>query len=134
MVPVQRPGSAVIFAVIGIVFAALAVLYGSVVHIGPDEVRRTIAGRCVGRLRREQIREVGVAGSNLFHRNNPNKTGTLYIYFSERSMTEDDRFEMMLNWPPKHGIYLTYDSQRMDFIAPLWDRPVETFNAGDITV
>jgi hypothetical protein len=45
-----------------------------------------------------------------------------------------ERFDIVLHWPPLSGFFLVYDKKRMDFIVPLWGKPVETYNAGDISV
>ena len=134
MLTTSRYGTVLIFAATGILFGGLAVFFGITISIGPSGIRRSIAGHFTKALSWNEIAEVDVIGTNPFHSSGSKRTGTLYIYFSPRKLTEQERFDIVLHWPPLSGFFLVYDKKRMDFIVPLWGKPVETYNAGDISV
>lgn len=122
----------IIFTLITLLFLMISLSHGSVISIGPDGISRSVLGKVIKTLRWDQIVEVGVAGSKVFRQVNKKKTGTLYIYFSEKAMTEDERFQMMFNWPPKNKIYLQYKKPRIESIRAFWKKPVTRYNTGDL--
>ena len=111
-------------------FIYVAWLYGSVVEIREDEIRVLRAGRNARSLSWAETAEMGVLGTKVFNRSNPEKTGTMYIYFSPVALDEDSRFQLALKWPPKEQIYLLYTKERMDYIRPLWEGKVQKYNTG----
>lgn len=129
--------AAVILSIIVIVFAFIAVLYGSVLYISSRGIERKFLFVTMGALTWEQVREVGVVGTGIFFTGDRNKkrTGRRYIYISPRELDEDTRFKMALEWPPRNGVlYCTYSHPRIDAIQYLWGKPIEKYNAGDIFV
>lgn len=79
----------------------------------------------------DELREVGVFGNKVFNRSDPKKTGSLYIYFSPQKMTADERFNMILRWPPKL-IYFSYSRQALDLVRYLWNRELVGYNIGEL--
>lgn len=132
MVYIHRPGSALIFLALAVVFAVIGALGGACIHLDKTGVHKTLFGVAVRTLRWDEIAEVGVAGTRVFNRIHPEKTGSLYIYFSPVSMNENERFQMMLKWPPKDKLYLIYDAKRFHAVQTFWNQTVETYNTGNL--
>ena len=119
-----------LFLVPALPFLYVAYLYGAAVEVLPGEIRVIRFGKVARSLPWPEVAEMGVAGTRVFNRNHPSKTGALYIYFSPVRLGEEERFQMALKWPPKEQIYLLYTKERMDSIRPLWFGKVEKFNTG----
>ena len=130
----RRPVSALVFLVIAVVFGRIALETGAWIVVNPDGVSRRLFGRTAMSMTWDEMGEVGVAGARIFNKGNPDKTGTLYIYFSRTPMTEEERFSMMLSWPPKDKLYLQHDKYRMDFIQSIYGRKIQKFNTGKVKV
>lgn len=125
-----RTLSGAVFLIVGLVFGALALPYGAVVTVDHTGVRKKLFGKTLLDRRWEEIAEVGVAGTKVFHGKDAKRTGELYIYFSAQTMTEDQRFQMMLNWPPRDMAYLSYDKNRLEAIHLLWGGGIASYNVG----
>ena len=119
-----------LFLIPGLPFLYVAYLYGTVVEVAAEEIRVFRLGRQVRAMPWAEVAEMGVAGMKVFNKNNPDKTGALYIYFSPVELDEEGRFRMALKWPPKEQIYLLYTKERMDYIRPFWFGKVQQYNAG----
>ncbi|NMA67203.1 MAG: hypothetical protein GX957_13385 [Clostridiaceae bacterium] len=132
MFSIQRWVSAGVFILLGLIFAAVAAIYGTIVHISSTGITKTILGLKIKELRWTDIAEVGVAGTKVFNRRNPEKAGSLYIYISETTMTDQARFEMMLKWPPLKKIFLIYNPVRLNSIQQHWSSKIQTYNTGDL--
>ena len=130
------PVMGVIFLLIAAVFLYILFLYGSVLHISAYGVRREFLFIPVQTLSWDQIREIGVVGTKVFNGTRKNKkTGRRYIYISPEKLTEDERFKMTLEWPPRNGtLYCIYSRAHADAIQFFWRKPIAAFNAGDIFV
>lgn len=120
-----------ILLAIGLLFAAVALYEGQTVTVDETGVRRALLGRQNRHWRWEDIREVGVAGAKAVG-GSKHHHGTLYIYFSQEHMNENDRMSMMLRQPVRDKILLQYTRQRMDCVQLHWSGKVETWNAGDL--
>lgn len=124
--------SALVFLAVAALFLAVSLVFGATVTLDESGVRRSVLGRVTRSLTWEEIAEVGVAGTKVFNRGSPKKTGSLYIYFSPAAMTEEERFEMILTWPPRDKLFLLHNKKRMDAVQLLWNSKVQTYNAGDL--
>ena len=84
----------------------------------------------------DQIKEVGVVGTKVFNGTGKNKKpGRRYIYFSPEELDEDSRFQMTLEWPPSREIlYCIYTKYHAEYVQLLWQKPIATYNAGDLFV
>lgn len=129
----RRPGSALVFFILYIVFAAVAVFYSSVVEVDRKGVRRRMLGRTNWDKRWDQIEEVGVLGTRVFHGANSKNVGSLYFYFSETSLDEDARFDLALRWPPRKECFLLFRHDRLRAIQMLWDSEIATYNVADLS-
>ncbi len=133
LIIIHRFGSAAVFFLIGFIFIRPMLTYGATISVEQSGIRCFILRKTLRFFSWDEIAEVGVAGTKIFHKKDTKKTGTLYIYISKVALTDEDRFDMMLNWPPKKDvIFLTYSKQRLDAIQMLFSNKIQTYNAGDI--
>ena len=131
---IRRPVSALVFFVIALLFFKVSLTAGAIITINPNGINRSVLGKVRNTFTWDEISEVGVAGSRIFNKGNKEKSGTLYIYFSKTPMTDEERFQMMLKWPPKDKIYLEHDKYRMDFIQTMYGKKVQTYNTGSLKI
>ncbi len=132
LIIIHRFGSAAIFFLIGLIFLKPMLTFGAKVSVDQTGIRAYIPWKTLRFFSWNEIAEVGVAGTKIIKRKDSKKTGTLYIYISKVALTDEDRFDMMLNWPPKDVIFLTYSKQRLDAIQMLFSNKIKTYNAGDL--
>lgn len=126
--------ASVIFAVIAAVYFIVGINYFSFVSFSEHGVLLSFLGIKRRFFTWDEISEAGVAGSKLFNKDNKKKVGTLYLYFSKEKMTENERFNMMLKFPPKNKIYLCYTEKRLKAIRWFFDGKLAYFNIGDLEV
>lgn len=129
---IQRWVSAVVFILLSLIYAAVAAFYGAVIHISSTGITKTMFGFKTKELIWSDVAEIGVAGTKIFNRRRPEKTGSLYIYISETVMTEQERFDMMLKWPPFNKIFFVYNNKRLNAVQLHWSSKIQTYNAGDL--
>ena len=129
---IHRFGSAAVFFLIGLIFIKPMLTYGAFVSVDQTGIRLSLPWKTLQSFTWDEVAEVGVAGTKLFSRKDSKNTGSLYIYISDTAFTDEERFDMMLNWPPKNMIFLTYSKQRLDQIQMRFSNKIQTYNAGDI--
>ena len=127
-----RWGASLLFLAVAALFLSVSLVFGAFITVDAGGVRRSVLGKVSRELPWDRIAEVGVAGSKIFNRNNPKKTGSLYIYFSPVPMTEEQRFDMMLNGPPREQLFFLYTEQRINAVQLLWSGEIQTYNSGDL--
>ena len=132
LIILHRFGSAAAFFLVGLVFIKPMLTYGASVSVDQTGVRCFLPWKTLQAFTWDEIGEVGVAGTKLFTRKDAKNTGALYIYLSKTAFTDEERFDLMLNWPPKNLIFLTYSKQRLDEIQMRFSNKIQTYNAGDI--
>lgn len=132
MIRAGRPGSAVGFGTVGLLFTAVAMLNGAIVTVDERGVTRQILFLRPRFLGWGDVREIGVCGTKLFLKFKEDWVGTRYIYISPRALDEKSRFDMVLRWPPREQIYLTWTQGRLSAIQRRWSGKIEKYNAGDI--
>lgn len=115
------------------VYAAAAALNGARICINADGISRRILWFPSKFFRWSQLQEVGVFGTKLFNQRNPNKTGTLYLYFATQAMTDDQRFQMVLRWPPRQ-IYLAFHPDDLELIRLFWNGDIIGYNVGNLAL
>lgn len=116
---------------IAIVFLVIGLNYSCIITIDHTGVSKSLCGKTIRHLSWSEIREVGVTGTKVFGDEKKNH-GTLFIYFSPVALTEEERFSMALNWPPRKQIYLEYDQARIQFIQQLWANRIESYRTGEL--
>ena len=132
LLTINRYGSAVVFLLLGLIFSIVTLLTGSTIHISDTGIRQTYFGIALRTLKWHEIAEVGVIGTKVFNKKHPERAGTLYIYFSKVKLTNEDRFSMILKWPPFKKIYLQYTDNRFHTIQNFWSSIIETYNIGNL--
>ena len=132
LLTINRYFSATLFLLLGLVFSIIAILSGSSIHVSDTGIRQTFLGLTLRSLNWNEISEIGVVGTKVFNKKNPERTGTLYIYFSKVKLTKEERFKMILKWPPFHQIYLQYTETRFHAVQGFWNSHIETYNIGNL--
>jgi hypothetical protein len=132
MFSIYQPLPAVLFITIGIVYTISAVMNGTVVHVDKKGINKSVFGIVTMMFQWEEINELGVCGTNVFHKHHPKKTGTLYIYISKNKLDEQERFDMILKWPPKDKIYFVYTKKHLEAIQLLSKCKIKTYNTGNL--
>ena len=129
---ISRLPSAVVFTVIAILFLAVAILYGSKITL--DDTGLTCTFLLINRRHVDwnEIAEVGIVGSKVFRNDDRKDVGTLYLYFSPVTLTEQERFELVLHWPPFDKLFLKYSPNRLEAIQQYWSGNIVFYHAGDV--
>ncbi len=128
MLTIQEYIGAVVFFAIGLLFVPVIYVYGATVTIDDVGIRTSRFGRIYIEFKWSDVSEVGIAGTNLFSRRKKKRTGSLYFYISDLSMTDDERFDMMLRFPPSDKIYLVYSGEAFTAIQLQWNGIIQTYN------
>ena len=118
------------------VFAAITMLFGYIfvkscrlMRISKEGIETSFFGLGWKRLTWKQIGELGCCGMKVFKDSKSKRSGTLYIYFSEKPLTDEERFDMVLKWPRPDIPHLSYSRKRLDFIQYQWDDEIVFYNA-----
>ena len=123
---------AALFFAIGINFFYEMVRNGKVVSFEKTGISKKLLGKkCTG-LNWENVVEVGVVGTKVFNQKKPEKTGRLYLYASDKKLSDEERFDMILNWPPRNLIYTLYQDDKIECLRMVWSGKIETYNVGDL--
>lgn len=120
---------ALIFVTLSLLYVCIALRNGTVVQISKDGVTLQILGRCIRRLPWENVEEVGVLGTRIFASQKSKKHGLLYMYYSERKLTQEERFELCLKWPPKKIIYHCFSKDIKVCMEKFWQKEIASYNA-----
>lgn len=129
---INRPGSAVIFLVIALLFILLSLTYGTKIIITEKGISSTIFGKVKKSISWDKIAEISVAGTHILNQKNRNNTGTIYIIFSEEKLSDEQLFSTLLKWPPKKIIYMKYSKEKLDMIQFHWSNKVHSYNVGKL--
>ncbi|MBR3404348.1 MAG: hypothetical protein IKG91_03550 [Firmicutes bacterium] len=130
----QRLVSALIFFAFGVLFLGVAIHFGTILTIDREGITRSVLGIQRKYLPWKKVKEVGVAGTRVVKDPKSKHVGTLYIYFSEETLDKDSRFRYILSWPHWNHCYLLFSHKRVTAVQMIWDRKIETFNVGDLTL
>ena len=135
---------AAVFLAIAALFGFLCGRYGSVLHIDDEKLELKFLGLSRKTMPWSQIREVGLIGENVFNGGGSapsggsapggkrKKTGDKYLYFSPVSMDADERFRMIVRWPPRDKLYAEYSEELLAYAMTKWGRELETYNVEDL--
>lgn len=126
-------GACVMFT-IGALFVWQGYVYGPWVSITCEGIRKHIFGWTLKQVRWDEIKEVGVVGTKVFNKLTPDKTGPMYIYFSPKEMTTEERFRLALNFPPKDMLFLFHNKEREDLVQNLWSTKLIGYNTGKLNL
>jgi len=104
---------AVAFLLLTALFAWVLYRNARTVTVDGDGVRQNFLGFELHRLPWNLVREMGLIGEGVFNRKG--KSGDKYIYFSPTAMTPDERFNLIVRWPPKKDIlYFEYSEKALE--------------------
>jgi len=140
MLTVGKMDFALFFLVFILFFGAIAVFYGSLVTLTKEGVTQRILFIPVRRLSWDEVQEFGVLGSRPPFKSKVsisrrfNKPGTLYFYVSPKKMTDDERFDLVLKWPPFHICFFRYSQKRFEQVQFMADREIRTYNTGALSL
>ena len=123
---------ALVFVVIAALFFIVFMNSAGVVHIDDQQIRLTFFGMERRRLAWTDVKEVGLIGENVFNRGKKYRSGDKYLYFSPIKLTADERFDMIVSWPPKDKIYAGYSAKLLAYAMSIWNRELETYNVEDL--
>ena len=123
---------AAVFLLIATLFGFILARYGSTVSIDEDKVRLSLFALTRRELPWAEIHEVGLIGENVFNHGKKNRTGDKYLYFSPVRMNADERFQMIVKWPPRDKIYVEYSEKLLAYAMTIWGRELETYNVEDL--
>ena len=129
-IPMGRYAAATLFFTLGLIFLIAAVKNATVVRVEEEGIARSILGKRIDLLPWKDVREVGVCGIRPFHKKDSDRVGTLYIYVSKVHMNDDERFDMILKWPPKDKVYLLHSAARLECVQLRWAGKITTYNSG----
>lgn len=121
-----------VFLVFAFLFGFVLVRCGSVLHIDDEKLELKFLGLSRKAMLWSQVREVGLIGENVFNRGKKEKTGDKYLYFSPVKLSADERFRMIVKWPPKDKLYAEYSEKLLAYAMTIWGRELETYNVEDL--
>lgn len=124
----------VIYFAVFLIFACVAAKEGATVTVSPSGVEMKCLGKCLRSYSWEEIAEAGIAGTDVFNRGKKKKKWNKYFYFSKSSMTDEERFKMCLEWPPKDKIFFRFDYDRVGVVQMNWNKELQFYNANDIVL
>ena len=123
---------AAVFLVFAFLFGFVLVRYGSVLHIDDEKLELKFLGLSRKVMPWSQVREVGLIGENVFNHGKKKKTGDKYLYFSPVKLNADERFQMIVKWPPQDKLYAEYSEKLLAYAMTIWGKELETNNVEDL--
>ncbi len=123
---------AAVFLAVAALFGFVLVRYGSVLHIDDEKLELKFLGLSRKVMPWPQVREVGLIGENVFNHGKKKKTGDKYLYFSPVKLDADERFQMIVKWPPKDKLYAEYSDKLLAYAMTIWGKELETYNVEDL--
>ena len=123
---------AAVFLAVAALFGFVLVRYGSVLHIDDEKLELKFLGLSRRALPWSEVREVGLIGENVFNHGKKKKTGDKYLYFSPVKLDADERFQMIVKWPPKDKLYAEYSDKLLAYAMTIWGKELETYNVEDL--
>lgn len=127
----QMYPEAPIFLCIGIIFGYLFIQNASVISISEEKISCSFLSFKRKTLYWSEVKELGLIGENVFSRN-PRNTGHKYIYFSPFSMSKDERFRVIVKWPPKNMLYVEYNEKVLEYTMTIWNKELKTYNVENL--
>lgn len=123
---------AAVFLAFGALFGWLLFRYASVLSLDGEGAKLSFLGWTRRKLAWDQIREVGLIGENVFNHGRKKKTGDKYIYLSPVKLSADERFRMIVRWPPREQLYVAYTDKLLAQVMTFWQGEFETYNVEDL--
>ena len=141
MLTVGKTDFALFFLVFILFFGAITAFYGSLVTVTREGFTQRFLFIPVRRLTWDEVKELGVLGSRPTFRSKAaekskrnKRPGILYFYVSPKELTEDERFDLVLKWPPFHLCFFRYSQKRFEVLQFMADRPMIEYNTGALSL
>ena len=122
-------------------FGIIAAFYGMLVIVTPEGVCQRFLFIPVRRLTWDEVKEIGVLGSRPPFKGQAakvskraKKPGMLYFYLSTKELTEDEKFDLVLKWPPFHLCFFRYSQKRFETMQFFADREMKMYNTGALSL
>ena len=115
-----REGIAVL--TLGAIWAAAFIRLFSWITVDQDGIRLRRFFRKTEFVPWDCLKEVGVVYGDAFYM--LRRFRRKFIYFSQREMSEDELFEMMLRWPPAEVAYIPFSPSNCSAVAFFWNRDI----------
>jgi TM2 domain-containing membrane protein YozV len=131
---IGHTAAGLVLIILCIPFFLIQMLYGSVVRFSDEKIIQSYLGITIRQVNWSDILEVGVIGTRIFNKKHPEKTGSVYIYFSRETLTDEQRFKMSLEWPPLQKIFICYTEKHFEQIQMIWSKNVPSFNIGRLSL
>ncbi len=119
---------------IALIFLGILPVFAARVTVDGKGVSRRFLGRASKAMTWDQVAEAGVAGTKVLKKQDSDRTGELYIYFSPVKMSDQERFEMMLKWPPRDKLFMYYTEKRIRAVETTCPVKLEYYNTGKLLV
>lgn len=129
---IGRYGSAAVFFLISVIFFAVSYHNGSTVRLLEEGVELAFFNHRRAFIPWSEIREVGVAGTKVLRQKNRDDVGSVEIYFSRREMSDEERRNMLFQWPPRvcDIIYMAYIQERLIAVQMAYNGQIVFYNNG----
>lgn len=121
----QKVVPMILYSCLSVIYIFLFLHFSRFLEMDEKGVRNRFLWKSYNDLSWNDIHEVGIANMKVMKNSEKMKVGELYLYFSPESMTEKERFNMCLNWPPKEKRYMRYSVKRLKTVQKYWqEKPV----------
>lgn len=123
--------TALLTLILCLIYAGTAIKNGQIIRLDDCGVSsRTLSGSLV--MPWPEIHEIGVVGLRVIRGEGQKHCGSKNIYFSSVPLSDDELFELCLNWPPKKMLYTRFTYKRIAAIQRVWSRDIRMYNVGDL--
>lgn len=123
--------AAPVFLGVTVIFGYLFYKNASIITVTSDFISQSFLGMKRKKVNWSEIRELGLIGENVFSKKEKT-TGEKYIYFSPVEMNKDERFQMIVKWPPKDKLYMQYSKNALEYTQAIWGKELRTYNVKDL--
>lgn len=114
-----------------VVYVAVAISNGRVVRVDESGISCRFLSRTQF-MSWNDIVEIGVVGLRVVNNKSQKHKGSKNIYFSTTKLSEDELFDMCLEWPPKDKLYCRFSFKRIAAIQKIWTKDIQMYNTGDL--
>lgn len=119
------------FLAIAALFLYLFYKNAAFITVTEEFIQFSFLGIKKKRILWSEVKELGLIGENVFSKKK-NNTGDKYIYFSPVQMTSNQRFQMIVKWPPKNMLYMQYSEKALEHTLAIWGKDLKTYHVEDL--
>ena len=121
-----------VIGVLAIIYTAVFIKHMALLTIYEDRLVHSYFGLMPKTLERGAIAEVWLCGSRVLNRKPGGRSGTLYICFSEKSLSDGERLKLTFEGLSGICFYLRYSKARMAAVRDFWKSSITLWNIGDM--